>query len=68
MKFTHSEPNEFPADVLPHGTFSAEWSGCYLRIAPSDVRVPLNFTLPGTVACTAVITSSTVTVEIALAA
>jgi hypothetical protein len=65
--FTHAEPNEFPADVQPLGTYPATWTQYYLRLA-DGTRFPVSIAMPGTVECSVTITAELVTVTITLAA
>lgn len=63
---TYTEINEFPEDVLPHGTFKAVWQGFYLRLQNDDTRVPTDVSFPGSADCTVTITASTILVNIEL--
>ncbi len=61
-----TETNEFPADVLPQGEFSANWSGRYLQLVVSDIRVPTHACFPGTCQCMVNIGPTSITIHVFL--
>jgi hypothetical protein len=65
--FTHSEPNEWPAEGQFFGTFSATWTQFYLRLE-NETRIPVSVAMPGTVECSVTITAESVAVTVTLAA